>query len=406
VRTLLSEPDQPIATLQHLLAHLLNEEAFFEAMLGRHEVASQFIQEAIGLAQGLADPALEALGHLRLGDIAWIRADYPTHRTAYMLSLTLVRQSTQRSLEAHCLSNLGMSHEQLGEYAEAIAAYEAALTIARELGNRQQESIVYNNLGVSYKRLGDFGKALQYYQQTLQLSRELGDQEGVGFTYLNQGSLWGSLGEKMRAQAALDQALATFRTIQLARLEAKTLVTFAILYEQLGDYALALDYCVQGLTLAAHGGYQTVVAEAQTLLGYIYIAQEEFPAAIEAHNTAYALWQTIDRGSGYMAAQAGLAQIFLRQQQYMEAQQIVNEILAKLDDVHLNALQHAGHIFMICYQTLVANHDPRAFAILQRGCQLLQAQAATLSDPALQQSFLHNILVNRELMAELSATVR
>ncbi len=406
VRTLSSEQDHPTANLQQLLANLLNDQAFFEAMLGRHEVAGQFIQEAIQLAQQLADPAIEALSYLRLGDIAWNRADYPTHRTAYTLSLTLVRQSNQRSLEAHCLSNLGMSHDQLGEYLEAIAYYKAALIIARELGNRQQESIVYNNLGVSYKRAGDFGKALHYHQQTLQLSRELGDQEGIGFSYLNQGSLWSILGEKTRAQIALEQALDTFQTIKLARLEAKTLVTFAHLYEKLGDYDLAFDYCLRALALAQPGGYQRVEAEAQTLLGYIFIAQEKFSAATETCTIAKTLWQATNRGNNYLAAQAGLAQIHLCQHDYEVAQVMVDEILTQLEHLRLNMLQHAGRIFMICYQTLVANHDPRAFTVLQRGCQLLQTQAATLSDLALQQSFLHNVLVHRELMAALSATDR
>jgi len=402
VRTLLAGQAQPDPYLQQLLGQLLGEESFFEAMLGRRTVAEQFIQEAIQLAQVLDDPGLEALGHLRLGDIAWSRANYPLHRAAYTHSLQLARKSNLLPLEAHCLSNLGMSHDQYGEYPEAITCYKTALAIARHLGNRQQESIVYNNLGVSFGMLGDFGQSLHYHQQTLQLSRELGDQEGLGFAYLNQGSVWCVLGEETRAQAALSQALTLFQTMKLTRLEAKTLTAFAHLYKNIGNYTLAQSYCEQAIILAEPGGYQTVQAEALILMGYILVTQETYGSAIEAYSAALNLWQAIDQVAGQLPAQAGLAKVYLQQHNYTSALEIVERILAVLEYTHLNAIQHLGRIFLICYQTLAANHDARAVDVLRRGGQLLRDQAATLDDPALQHSFLYNVLAHRKLMEELA----
>ncbi len=400
VRRLLADQEEPTTNSQQLLARLLEEEAFFEAMLGRPGVAEQYIQESIQLAQQLDDPALEALGYLRLGDIAWSGANYHAHCNAYMRSLTLAQASGQRSLEAHCLSNLGMSHDQLGKYPEAIAYYEDALAIARELGNRQQESIVYNNLGVSSGMLGNFGQSLHYYQQTLQLSRELGDQEGLGFAHLNQGSIWCVLGEEGRAHAALSQALTLFRAMKLTRLEAKTLNAFAHLYKNLGNFTLVHDYCEQALHLAKSGGYQTVQAEALMLMGYTLTSRTAFAAAKEAYMASCTLWETIGQAAGPLPAQAGLAQVYLQQGDYASALEIVNQILSVLESTRPNAIQHLGQIFLICYQTLIANQDLRATAVLARGHTLLQAQAETLIDLSLQHSFLFNVVAHRQLMEQ------
>ncbi|MBX3011505.1 MAG: tetratricopeptide repeat protein [Caldilineaceae bacterium] len=399
VRALIAKQEQPRADQQRLLARLLLETAFFDAILEQRATAEAAIAEAIGLAQALADPSLEALGHVRLGDLAWSRADYPQHRAAYTHSLALTRQHALLSLEAHCLSNLGMSYDEDGRYADAIAHYEAALAIARALGNRQQESIVYYNLSVSHKMLGSFGQTVYYYQQALQLAQALSDQEGIGFAYFNQGSTLSMLGELTQAEATLEQALTLFRQMKVARLEAKTLLEFGRLYEQMGDYKRALTYGEQALVLAETGHYQATRAETLLFIGHLRLTERAFAPAVKAFEQAGQLWETIGQPGGQLSARAGWVQAQLQQGHLPAAQAEVEQILAVLDDIRFSTGQRPDRIFWICYQVLTATNDQRAASLFQRGYELIQAQAATLSSPTLRQSFLYNVPAHRDFLA-------
>ena len=55
-------------------------------------------------------------------------------------------------------------------------------------------------------------------------------------------------------------------------------------------------------------------------------------------------------------------------------------------------------IYLICYQVLQANRDPRAEEALETAHTILQNQAARIPDKVIQQMFLENIPWHREIV--------
>ena len=65
-----------------------------------------------------------------------------------------------RAGEGGAYGNLGIAHESLGNFSQAIAYHTQHLAIAREVGDRAGEGKTYGNLGNAHYRMGDFSQAI------------------------------------------------------------------------------------------------------------------------------------------------------------------------------------------------------------------------------------------------------
>ena len=63
-------------------------------------------------------------------------------------------------------------------------------------------------------------------------------------------------------------------------------------------------------------------------------------------------------------------------------------------------------IYLTCYQVLQAVDDPRAEEILETAYEMLQERAAKIEDESLQRSFLENVPINREIIAEYESQMQ
>ena len=66
----------------------------------------------------------------------------------YQLALRIVPPD-QTSLKAEILERIGLSHQDIGQYAKAIEAYTQALDINRELGQEKNVTLLQRNIGVN-----------------------------------------------------------------------------------------------------------------------------------------------------------------------------------------------------------------------------------------------------------------
>lgn len=393
-----------MADLQHVMAHLLLEQAYFYITSDHIERAKPLIEEALSLAHRLGDPTLTMTAYARSGDAAWAQGDYPQHRLAYEQALSLARATGHHQSEVHCLSNLGMNDDMHCEYSRAIQSYEAALALTRQIEDREKENVIYNNLGVSNALLGDFTQALTYYQEALQLSRQLGDQEGSGFANLNLGLLYNTLGEWERARYYGERALKIFRITNDRRLEARTLAQLGFALHQIGETINATSHTQQALQIARNGGYQAVQAEVLNVCGQIWLDRQESAKAIPLFREAYTLWQLLGRARRALIAQAGLVDSLHLLGDQTDALYLVNEILAQVAVTTGKEATPSEGVLLACYRVLQFHSDGRAEPLLQRAYQLLMTKANKLQADELRHSFLYEVKPHRELLALTQGT--
>jgi CHAT domain-containing protein/Tfp pilus assembly protein PilF len=205
-----------------------------------------------------------------------------------MEAAVLFRQISNRTAEGQVLSNLGLLHQQSGEYQQAISYYDRANAILRSR-NAVANARVLNNLGACYQYLAeyelaanDFGQALREFAAhhswkdavraklnlgrtyVLEGNRALGrktlnsalaeatmipDRMAEADTLDNLGQTFLGDGDASHAQSTLERALTLHRALGDKRMEAIDLHYLGESADALGDTASARDYLNQAFEI-------------------------------------------------------------------------------------------------------------------------------------------------------------
>ena len=188
----------------------------------------------------ITDPALNA-SHLNSLGICHDRlGEYRQAIALLTQALAIARDTGNRQHEAAALGSLGICHDRLGEYRQAIALLAQALAIARDTGNRQHEAADLGNLGICHDRLGEYRQAIALLTQALAIARDTGDRYGEAnaLDYLGRARL--ASGDTRQAARLLEQAVSIADTTGDIEPAAEARSWLARVHLQLGDPAAAL----------------------------------------------------------------------------------------------------------------------------------------------------------------------
>jgi hypothetical protein len=92
--------------------------------------------------------------------------------------------------------------------------------------------------------------------------------------------------------------------------------------------------------------------------------------------------------------------VALAQGDLAQAQQNAEDIVTCLETNTADGACDLFSDYLTCYRVLLASRDARAAAVLTTAHRLLQEQAKTLGDEALQRSFLENVPSHRQIITE------
>jgi anti-anti-sigma factor len=125
--------------------------AFTTGLLGRHEEAAEYQEQALTLFREIGD-------HERVGAM---------------------------------LQNLGVNASERGDYFTAVVLYQEALAVQREIGNRGGEMLILCNLGGAHVGMGEFDEAEADLRQLLRMAETSGQLMFLAqsYTYLARACL-------------------------------------------------------------------------------------------------------------------------------------------------------------------------------------------------------------------------
>ena len=389
--------------------------------------AMEAAQHAITL--GAASGALEAqiLGHYVCGFTASRQSDFSAAQRAYDAMQQLFAQVHSQGSASLLLQDfqwryyLGLFEyeNRQGRLAEAQGYSAAGLQIAQTLGSlrgqinlrmnlidlyleggafaqaRQEVAVVlpvvqgmrwrWGEAGASHISsfiacfFGDYHSALTTGQTALTIVQEIGEADLEMLITLHLAYLSTLLGDRQRAQTLLP--LKTPAEQQNAPLHIRyTLLIMATLnHWRAGQLTTACAAATEAWTVA--NGFNNRCAQGFALIYRAHIQTDlaEWTAASEDYQAALQIFTTLNAPALSVEAQAGLAQLALRQGNATIAQQWVEAILPLLADQPY-VITTPAFTHLICYQVLATNRDPRAATLLQQGHDLLQQTAATLDD--------------------------
>jgi len=353
---------------------------------GRYAEVTQLAHEAIARAEPLADGRALAMGHSMLAMVAFAQGEFAEHERFCTSALDHARSASIAHMVVVNLAFLGMGLAVQGKIAAAHTALQEALQLVQKERLVYLEGYVLGEFGLIYAMTGDWGLADGTTQQGLQLNLALNSSLSRGYQYARLALSAEALGDYDRAIAWTDQVLA-FRPLMPDPInDLSALLVRGRVMRYLGNHAEAESACQQLLTLAQTLGHPTECAQAQIELGHVMVAQQRRQRAEGHYQAALAIAATGPL-SWQAAAQAGLAQVRLQQNNLVQALHWVEKSLHLLFTQALETQYDVAAAALTCYQVLSVAHDARASVILQRAAAWVEAQALKISDENLRRSF-------------------
>lgn len=340
-------------------------------------------------------------GHLALGKAYIVQAQLTRARRRLTLALRLAQQSDLANLEAATLSALGHLAHLQGEKAHAQRLFEAALAHYRHLGLRLEEANTLSALSQVYHN--DPAKVYRFTQQRLEVARRAGSAVDEVRALHRLTILWLNVGEYARSRECCQQALRLVERMNSPHNALLFLDFLGLTYHYLGDDITALHYLDQTVQLSKTTGDQRALAYALHWSGQVLLARGELGNAADCYAQAADIRLLHHQPHLAFQSQAGLARVRLAQGHKAAALQLVNPIVAQLDELRRQDVEDPCLLWLNCLLVLQASCDVRAGAVLDQAHEIVQERAARISDPALRESFLHKISVHAQIVTAWQA---
>lgn len=137
--------------------------------LGRRAEQEVAIDEALAVAEGLADASLVAAVLLRRASVCTYLGRYGEACSAAERALLIYREMSDPLGEAEALRELGFVHWHAEDYPAALLHARKALALHRRAGDIAGEATSLHNLAEIYRGLGSPLQAMQWFEQALKL---------------------------------------------------------------------------------------------------------------------------------------------------------------------------------------------------------------------------------------------
>jgi hypothetical protein len=138
-------------------------------------------------------------------------------------------------------------------------------------------------------------------------------------------------------------------------------------------------------------------------MGHALLALGQMTQAEEHYQNALQIRLDLEENGLAAETCAGLVRIAQTRGDTSNMEQHLEMILNYLQTASLDGTSEPARIYLTCYNALKQLGDSRAKTLLDAGQQFIQARAKTISDPAKQQSYLHRVRANAELMSTWEA---
>jgi len=356
------------------------------------------LEKTLVFNQSLQDRALEIRVFTLWAQALWQSGQYDQAKeklnTAYPLA-----QAEDPALEAEVLSSLGIVCGISGDIAGSIKASEKALALHRQVGNRRSEALALNSLGIQARRQGRYSEAEAYYENGAQILQELGFRLGITVMSNNLALVWLNQGRYEQAKQRLEFSIEISKDVGIERNEAWAWAHMALVDLRRGNLDAAKLAATTAMVPAKASGDPDVEGYATLYMGHVLAAGEEWAEATAVYQQSIDIRQKLEQTNLSMEPLAGLVAVALAQGRPLQVQTEAETILARLDeDAGLSGTNELFYVHLTAFKYLQETDDDRAYAVLERAVALLEERAAKISNPAMRQSFLENVVVHREIV--------
>lgn len=238
----------------------LGEQADCLTALGRLDDAAKTYAESIRRAEKLKDYRQVAVGKGQLATVSMLQKNYAEALAEYQGALAFFEKQDEPEAVAGIWYQIGMVHQEVGDYESAEAAYRRSLEIETQSGNKVGQARSLGQLGNFYvSELNRPEEAVTFYRQAADVYVEIGDLRYEGFSRNGIANTLRQLKRYEEARAEIMRAIECANQIGLASEPWKTFNILRQIEEETGNPTAARAAWVQArdvyLAYRRQGGY-------------------------------------------------------------------------------------------------------------------------------------------------------
>ncbi len=266
------------------------------------EIANYYSSTNLSLSFQYADQALEIAKHSRnnqfhsqalmaIGNICFFQGLLDISFQHYYKALEINKELGSNNGIANALTNLGGVLLQLMKFDEAKGYFHEALPIFIDLAGKRGDTIppfqvisIYNNLGIVHENLNEYNQAIDYYHRGISLAKRLPHQQkNLAMLHNNLGSIHMKMGEFVEAHKNMNAALRIRKEINDKGGEASSYRMLGILYKSQQHYEKALENFYNGYSLATVVGSTSILSSISDQLFEIFNSLNQSDSSLKYH---------------------------------------------------------------------------------------------------------------------------
>jgi tetratricopeptide (TPR) repeat protein len=266
------------------------------------EIAKYYSSTNLSLSFQYADKALEIAEHgknkqfyaqalMSIGNICFFQGLLDISFQHYYKALAINKETGNKNGIAITLTNLGGILLQLMKFEEAKRYFHEALPYFIDLADKTGDTIppfqvifIYNNLGIVHENLNDYNQAIDYYHRGISLARRIPHQQKtLAMLYNNLGSIYMKKGEFDEAYKNMDTALLIRKELNDKSGEASSYRMLGLLYKSQQNYEKALYNFYNGYSLAASVGSTSILSALSEQLFEVFNLLNQSDSALKYH---------------------------------------------------------------------------------------------------------------------------
>jgi tetratricopeptide (TPR) repeat protein/TolB-like protein len=250
-------------------------------------------------------------------------------------ALALMTQLENGQGQGDVLNAMGVAHERLGEYPQALARYAEAAAVRKKVGDKRGAAVSLKNRASVHLAMGRFAEAEPDLLSAREVYLKIGDRKGLADVWNDFGSLHEGRGEYREAQKAYQEALRLRRELGDDQKLAQSYDNVGYIFFLEGERDNAFVYWQQALDLRRKVGDKAGIVVSTQNMGFLQIAQGRWPEAMKSFLEALDRAREIDFTKALAVSHGNIGLLQQYEGRYAAASSAYAEtlkILKQLDD--------------------------------------------------------------------------
>jgi predicted ATPase/DNA-binding SARP family transcriptional activator len=265
---------------------------------------------------------------------------------------------------------------------------EQELALSREANDPWPLQSATAKLGTVYHQRGDYENARRYLEQGEQLALDLGARWLIPQSAFELAQIAARLGEFETARGHFARGWQFVQELDSKPMHAQASTCRALLYYLEAEYANALEDGTRALALANESGEPYSWRDALVILGKTRARLGQNALARELFQEALTLTRVLGLIHLVAEIESELARVELAEKNFDAARRHVDSALQRLEMFSIFSCVEPFGVYANCYAVLRALNDSRARETLETAQRVLETSAAKLSDQKLREWYL------------------